>query len=97
MLNMFYDGLNLGISYQKEISNSFLRCISTFLSLKVALNIFRDTLFLMDWKTASSGSSKDTCTEIEKMYNDPLQLAAYVGAVNSDPNFCMLPEVGIMF
>ncbi|EFO23629.2 hypothetical protein LOAG_04860 [Loa loa] len=53
---------------------------------------YKDALFLMDWKTASSGSSKDTCTGIEKMYNDPMQLAAYVGAVNSDPNFRMLPE-----
>lgn len=59
--------------------------------------MFRDALFLMDWKTASSGSSKDTCKEIEKMYNDPVQVAAYVGAVNSDPNFRMLPEVNITF
>ncbi|VDK88408.1 unnamed protein product [Onchocerca ochengi] len=54
---------------------------------------YKDALFLMDWKTASLGSSKDTCTGIEKMYNDPVQLAAYVGAVNSDPNFRMLPEI----
>ncbi|VIO99266.1 Protein C20orf72 homolog, putative [Brugia malayi] len=54
---------------------------------------YKDALFLMDWKTASSGSSKDACTGIEKMYNDPVQLAAYIGAVNSDPNFRMLPEI----
>uniref|UniRef100_A0A915Q5N3 Mitochondrial genome maintenance exonuclease 1 n=1 Tax=Setaria digitata TaxID=48799 RepID=A0A915Q5N3_9BILA len=54
---------------------------------------YKDALFLVDWKTASSGSSKDTCTEIGQMYNDPVQLAAYVGAVNSDPNFKMLPEI----
>ncbi|MCP9260741.1 Mitochondrial genome maintenance exonuclease 1 [Dirofilaria immitis] len=53
---------------------------------------YKDALFLIDWKTVSSNSSKDT-REIEKMYNDPVQLAAYVGAVNSDPNFRMLPEI----
>ncbi|VDN07836.1 unnamed protein product [Thelazia callipaeda] len=54
---------------------------------------YKDALFLMDWKTVSSGSTKDNCVEIEKMYNDPLQLAAYIGAVNSDSNFKTLPEV----
>uniref|UniRef100_A0A0R3RX87 PDDEXK_1 domain-containing protein n=1 Tax=Elaeophora elaphi TaxID=1147741 RepID=A0A0R3RX87_9BILA len=54
---------------------------------------YKDALFLMDWKTASSGSAKDACTGVEKMYNDPVQVAAYVGAVNSDPNFRMFPEI----
>ncbi|KHN75547.1 Mitochondrial genome maintenance exonuclease 1 [Toxocara canis] len=54
---------------------------------------YRDAFFLIDWKTASVGSSKDANVQLSKMYGDPLQVAAYVGAVNSDPNFSNLPTI----
>lgn len=57
------------------------------------LKKFRDAVFLIDWKTASAGSNKDINVDLSKMYDDPLQVAAYVGAVNSDPNFSLLPTV----
>uniref|UniRef100_A0A0M3J4Z8 Mitochondrial genome maintenance exonuclease 1 (inferred by orthology to a C. elegans protein) n=1 Tax=Anisakis simplex TaxID=6269 RepID=A0A0M3J4Z8_ANISI len=60
-----------------------------------AIVSYRDALLVIDWKTASSGSSKDTMVEMElaKMYNDPLQVAAYIGAINSDMKFSHLPTV----
>lgn len=49
----------------------------------------------MDWKTSSSGSKKEQSSVLSTMYNDPLQIAAYIGAVNSDPVYSDLPKVKI--
>lgn len=43
---------------------------------------FRDELCLIDWK--KSDKAKDT---IGATYDAPLQLASYIGALNSDPNY----------
>uniref|UniRef100_A0A915B5N9 Mitochondrial genome maintenance exonuclease 1 n=2 Tax=Parascaris univalens TaxID=6257 RepID=A0A915B5N9_PARUN len=58
-----------------------------------AIIYYKDAIFLVDWKTASTGSTKDINIELSKMYDGPLQVAAYVGAVNSDPNFSSLPTI----
>uniref|UniRef100_A0A0M3I8I7 Mitochondrial genome maintenance exonuclease 1 n=2 Tax=Ascaris TaxID=6251 RepID=A0A0M3I8I7_ASCLU len=58
-----------------------------------AIIYYKDAVFLIDWKTASAGSNKDINVDLSKMYDDPLQVAAYVGAVNSDPNFSLLPTI----
>ncbi|VDN53493.1 unnamed protein product [Dracunculus medinensis] len=54
---------------------------------------YKDALFLMDWKTSSSGSKKEQSSVLSTMYNDPLQIAAYIGAVNSDPVYSDLPKI----
>lgn len=55
--------------------------------------LYRDALFLLDWKTSSTGSSKESSSGLSDLYSDPLQIAAYIGAVNADPMFSAVPEV----
>lgn len=49
----------------------------------------------MDWKTIYAGSSKsqqDSTLITDDLYSDPVQVSAYVGAVNADPRFSNLPS-----
>ena len=45
-------------------------------------NSYRGTLVLIDWKT--SDRRKNT---LKATYDDPVQLAAYMGAINADSNY----------
>ncbi|MFH4980588.1 hypothetical protein AB6A40_007297 [Gnathostoma spinigerum] len=58
-----------------------------------ALVPYRDSLHLIDWKSSTPGSSKQQCSDISSLYNDPIQVAAYIGALNSDPVFHDYPAV----
>lgn len=44
--------------------------------------VLGDTVCLVDWKT-----SEKTKHDIKSLYDAPLQLAAYIGAVNADPSY----------
>jgi hypothetical protein len=48
---------------------------------------------LIDWKTSTANTKKLNAMSIDDMYDDPIQLAAYIGAVNSDASFNRLPMV----
>uniref|UniRef100_A0A915DC48 PD-(D/E)XK endonuclease-like domain-containing protein n=1 Tax=Ditylenchus dipsaci TaxID=166011 RepID=A0A915DC48_9BILA len=53
-------------------------------------------LTLVDWKTISGASVKSHREEesnLDDLYGNPAQVAAYVGAVNSDPAFAHLPKI----
>jgi len=53
-------------------------------------------LTLVDWKTVSYASERrnnDTETSLSNLYNNPMQIAAYVAAVNSDPAYRLLPPI----
>jgi len=58
--------------------------------------IFSGELTLVDWKTVSYASERrnnDTETSLSNLYNNPMQIAAYVAAVNSDPAYRLLPPI----
>lgn len=44
-----------------------------------------DTLFLIDWKTSEKAKP-----DIKSLYDNPLQIVAYLGALNSDPAYSSL-------
>ena len=44
--------------------------------------LFRDTICLIDWKT-----SKKQKASLRYTYDNPLQVAAYLGAYNADPKY----------
>uniref|UniRef100_A0AC34RQN6 PD-(D/E)XK endonuclease-like domain-containing protein n=1 Tax=Panagrolaimus sp. JU765 TaxID=591449 RepID=A0AC34RQN6_9BILA len=50
---------------------------------------------LVDWKTASAESIKSVGGEntLENQYGNPIQIVAYISAVNSDPAFENFPKI----
>uniref|UniRef100_A0A7E4VA95 PDDEXK_1 domain-containing protein n=1 Tax=Panagrellus redivivus TaxID=6233 RepID=A0A7E4VA95_PANRE len=49
---------------------------------------------LVDWKTASAASVKSSGdTSLENLYGNPIQIAAYINAVNTDPAWKHLPKI----
>lgn len=57
---------------------------------------FRGELTLVDWKTVNSISEKSRSGEeklASDLYSNPVQIAAYVAAVNSDPRYNHLPPI----
>jgi len=46
---------------------------------------YKDQLLLIDWKTAEREK-----TRVEDLYDNPIQLAAYLGAINQDPRYSEL-------
>jgi len=46
---------------------------------------YKDQLVLIDWKTAEKEKNR-----VEDLYDNPLQLAAYLGAINRDPRYSEL-------
>jgi len=46
---------------------------------------YKDQLVLIDWKTAEKEKNR-----AEDLYDNPLQLAAYLGAINRDPRYSEL-------
>lgn len=52
---------------------------------------YKDHLVVIDWKT-----SKKVKSLIKNTYDDPLQIAAYVGALNFDPKFQYLANKGLL-
>ncbi|KAI6227769.1 hypothetical protein M3Y99_01216900 [Aphelenchoides fujianensis] len=53
-------------------------------------------LTLVDWKTVNSESTKSSSSEQKlpaDLYDNPVQLAAYVASVNCSPLFCDLPLI----
>ncbi|XP_042906719.1 mitochondrial genome maintenance exonuclease 1 [Parasteatoda tepidariorum] len=52
---------------------------------------YRDHLVVIDWKT-----SKRTKGALSSTYDNPLQIAAYVGALNFDPKFQYLVRKGLI-
>ena len=55
-------------------------CESTHMTYEMNISC-RDLICLIDWKT-----SKKSRPLLKNTYDDPLQIAAYLGAVNADPN-----------
>jgi len=67
-----------------------------------AVLIYKDSLILVDWKTASLLTTKQKMAEREPsneidelkgLYGAPMQIAAYVGAFNADPTYASLPKI----
>ncbi|KAI1719174.1 PD-(D/E)XK nuclease superfamily domain-containing protein [Ditylenchus destructor] len=57
---------------------------------------YEGRLTVMDWKTVSGSSvksHKNGKQTLKDLYANPGQIAAYVAAVNSDPNFSHLPKI----
>ncbi|CAG7716263.1 unnamed protein product, partial [Allacma fusca] len=52
---------------------------------------FRDKLVLVDWK-----SSEKPKPVVAMTYDTPLQIAAYIGAVNEDPNYSIKIREGLI-
>jgi len=52
---------------------------------------YKDQLVVIDWKT-----SKKSKAQIKDVYDNPLQIAAYVGALNFDPKFQYLAQKGLI-
>jgi genome maintenance exonuclease 1 len=50
---------------------------------------------LVDWKTAKAGEIKsvEEDTALSSLYTNPVQIAAYIGAVNADPRFEHIPTI----
>jgi len=46
---------------------------------------YKDQLLLIDWKTAEREKNR-----VEDLYDNPIQLAAYLGAINQDPRYSEL-------
>lgn len=63
---------------------------------RIFSTIFSGELTLVDWKTINAQSEKSR-SEGEKttsdLYSNPVQIAAYVAAVNSDPAYAFLPPI----
>ncbi|XP_058792600.1 mitochondrial genome maintenance exonuclease 1-like [Phymastichus coffea] len=53
--------------------------------------VYRDELCVIDWK-----KSDKTKSTISSTYDAPLQLAAYIGAINSDPNYPFQLKKGLV-
>ncbi|XP_035209930.1 mitochondrial genome maintenance exonuclease 1-like [Stegodyphus dumicola] len=65
-----------------------------FLQYKGVVDCFaryKDHLVVIDWKT-----SKKVKSTINNTYDNPLQIAAYVGALNFDPKFQYLANKGLI-
>lgn len=68
-----------------------------------ALLSYKDHVVLVDWKTSSMGSTKSRgvvrsgddghSDVLAHLYNDPIQLAAYIAAFNVDPRFQFFSQV----
>jgi len=61
----------------------------------ISVSVFRGKPTLVDWKTIYAGSCKsnlDSQLITDDLFSDPMQVAAYVGAVNADPRFSDLPS-----
>ncbi|KAI1720997.1 DNA polymerase phi domain-containing protein [Ditylenchus destructor] len=57
---------------------------------------YEGSLTVMDWKTVSGlsvKSHKNAKQTLKDLYANPGQIAAYVAAINSDPNFSRLPKI----
>jgi hypothetical protein len=53
-------------------------------------------LTLVDWKTVNSSSEKSQAygeKSTSDLYSNPVQIAAYVAAVNAHPSFANLPPI----
>jgi hypothetical protein len=60
--------------------------------LKDFLNLLiRNKLVVIDWKTSQKQKSTISMT-----YDTPVQIAAYIGAINSDPNFSLKVNLSII-
>lgn len=54
---------------------------------KIGFN-YRDTPVLVEWKTSTQPKPS-----LQRCYDGPLQLAAYLGAMHCDPNYAGLSKV----
>lgn len=70
--------------------------LSKLLIFNQLIIFFSGELTLVDWKTVNktSGKSNSTTEKLTSdLYSNPIQIAAYVAAVNSDPAYKSFPTI----